>query len=237
VRRKVLRGRWRTACVIAVNASTKETGRKAVWINPAGAEHALFGALPPLSRLGGNMISSQDTAVPAARHAITRVPTPAQSALVTGLRPSASATRSCAADGECEQHSEAKIAWTHDEIVMLHAVLFDTCVERLNDPETPLDEVIDCLRWIFSEPRREGNAFSFSNTLRLYQRPQAGHVREAIQVGLARYLDERFKRYPAWVGDAFWRDPDRFADELERTPQRVSEALRRRTRDGDRIAA
>jgi hypothetical protein len=183
------------------------------------------------------MISTQDTAWPAARHAIARTPTPAQSALFAGLRPPRSATRLSATDGECDYGSGDKIAWTHDEIVMLHAVLFDTCVERLNDPETPLDEVIDCLRWIFSEPRREGNAFSFSNTLRLYQRPQAWRVREAIQGGLTKYLNERFTRYPAWVGDAFWRDPDRFADELERTPQRVSEALRRRARDEDRFAA
>jgi hypothetical protein len=185
------------------------------------------------------MISTQETALTAARHGVGRVPTPAQSALFAGLRPPWSAPRSSATDGEREldDGSEEKIAWTHEEIVMLHGILFDTCVERLNDPETPLDEVIDCLRWIFSEPGKEANAFSFSNTLRLYQRPQAACVREAIQVGLARYLDERFTRYPAWVGDAFWSDPDRFADELERNPQWVNEALRRQARDGDLFAA
>ena len=185
------------------------------------------------------MISNQDTALPAARHPVGRIPTPAQSALFAGLRSSRSALPSSDTDGERELDgdSEEKITWTQKEIVMLHGILFDTCVERLHDPETPLDEVIDCLRWIFSEPRREANAFSFSNTLRLYQRPQAWCVREAIQVGLANYLNERLTRYPAWVAEAFWSDPDRFADELERNPQWVNEALRRRARDGDLFAA
>jgi hypothetical protein len=62
-------------------------------------------------------------------------------------------------------------------------------------------------------------------------------VRDAIQVGLANYLNERFTRYPAWVTEAFWSDPDRFAEELERNPQCVNEAVRRRSRDGDLFAA
>lgn len=185
------------------------------------------------------MVSIQETALSAAQQGVGRVPTPTQSALFAGAHPSWPAFRSSDAEGECElsNGSEEKIAWTQQEVVMLHGILFDTCVEKLDDPETPLDEVIDCLRWIFSEPGKEANAFSFANTLRLYQRPQAWRVREAIQVGLARYLNGRFTRYPAWVTEAFWSDPDWFAEELERNPQWVNEALRRRSRDGDLFAA
>ena len=104
-------------------------------------------------------------------------------------------------------------------------------------PETPLGEVIDCLRWIFSEPHRETEAFSFSTTLKLYQRPHGRRVREAIRVGLKRYLSERLARYPAWVAEAFWSDPDRFAEELERNPQWINERVRRVAHDGDLFAA
>jgi hypothetical protein len=185
------------------------------------------------------MISTQETAFSAARQTVGRAPTSEQSALFASLHPLPSALQLSETEGESESCSDLqeKIKWTHEEIVMLHGILFDTCVDQLNDPETPLDEVLDCLRWIFSEPGKEASVFSFSNTLRLYQRPQAWGVREAIQAGLKRYLGERLARYPAWVAQAFWSDPDRFADELERNPQWINEGVRRFTRDGDLFAA
>jgi len=140
------------------------------------------------------------------------------------------------ADGT-EATSTAPVAWAHDEIAMLHGVLFDTCVEKLADPETPLDEVLDCLRWIFSAPDKETAPFSFMSTLRLYQRPHARYVREALQTGVVRYLQARLTRYPPWVAAVFWSDPDWFASELERNPQWVNEGLRRRSRSGDLFAA
>ena len=139
-------------------------------------------------------------------------------------------------DDEAPDPGEAKIAWSEQAIVQLHAVLFDTCVDKLADPKTPLDEVIDCLRWIFSEPQKEGNAFSFTHTLRLYARPPADRVRGAVQVGLKRYVEARLAQYPSWVAEAFWSDPDRFADELERNPQWVNATLRKRTKLGDLFA-
>jgi hypothetical protein len=139
---------------------------------------------------------------------------------------------------DCEQTEsrQERTEWTDEEIVMLHGILFDTCEEKLKDPETPLDEVIDCLRWIFSDTRKDDFAFSFSNTLKLYRRPNARDIREEMQSGVKRYLAERLKRYPSWVAEAFWSDPERFADELERNPQWINESLRRQARDGDLFA-
>ena len=183
------------------------------------------------------MISTQEAAVPVALS--SGLPTPAQETLF--LRPWSprSAVRGSKSVDECTvgDGCDEKIAWTHEEVVMLHGILFDTCVEQLGDLETPLDEVIDCLRWIFSGSTRENQAFSFSTTLKLYQRAHACNVREAIQVGLKRYLNERLARYPAWVAEAFWSDPDRFAEELERNPQWINERLRRVAHDGDLFAA
>lgn len=137
----------------------------------------------------------------------------------------AHATRFAAdAEGECSAAGYHG-SWTQEEIVMLHGILFDTCVDKLTDPKTPLDEVIDCLRWIFSDAGKEARPFSFSNTLRLYQRPQAHALREAIQRGLKSFLSRRLRRYPPWVAAAFWSDPDRFADDLESDPQWGNRAL------------
>ena len=182
------------------------------------------------------MMNTQYASVVAMRPSMRGATLHSQSALFSG-------TQLSVASSETEDEREARIevdetvAWTHDEIVMLHGILFDTCVEKLADPETPLDEVLDCLRWIFSEPGKEAAPFSFASTLRLYQRPHARFVREAIQAGLARYLEARLTRDPPWVAEAFWSDPDWFAEELDRNPQWVNETLRRHSRDGDLFAA
>ena len=182
------------------------------------------------------MMNTQDRPLAAVRPSTRRDAMPGQTVLFAGAQrvPRSSGAES---EREVERELDEKIAWTHEEIVMLHAILFDTCVEKLNDPETPLDEVLDCLRWIFSEPGKELSPFSFVSTLKLYQRPHARFVREAIQAGLARYLKARLTRYPPWVAQAFWSDPDWFSGELERNPQWVNETLRRHSRGGDLFAA
>ena len=185
------------------------------------------------------MNSILETALPADRHGGSGFPTAAQPTLFERERttPSNGRASDAADEGSLAEGTEERIAWTQEELVMLHGILFDTCVERLNDPETPLDEVVDCLRWIFSDRSKEAQPFSFSNTMRLYQRPHARYVREVLQTGLKGYLTERLTRYPAWVSEAFWSDPDRFADELERNPQWINERVRRLARDGDLFAA
>jgi hypothetical protein len=182
------------------------------------------------------MISNLETALPALRHGTSGLPTAAQPTLFG--RDRTTPVGASDALGECSlaESTEEQIGWTQEEVVMLHGILFDTCVERLNDPETPLDEIVDCLRWIFSDRSKETQAFSFASTMSLYQRPHPRYVREALQAGLKGYLTERLTRYPAWVGEAFWSDPDRFADELERNPQWINERVRRVSRDGELFA-
>ena len=185
------------------------------------------------------MISTLESALPVARHEGSGGLAATQPMLFERERTTPSNGRASDAQdaGSLAEGTEERITWTQEEVVMLHGILFDTCVERLNDPETPLDEVVDCLRWIFSDRSKEAQPFSFSNTMRLYQRPHARYVREVLQTGLKGYLTERLTPYPAWVSEAFWSDPDRFADELERNPQWINERVRRLARDGDLFAA
>lgn len=185
-------------------------------------------------------MSAANTAIRAARHGACRLATTAAQPALFDSEPAplpATGLERASAEAEQSEQSEEGTEWSDEEIVALHGMLFDTCVEKLNDPETPLDELIEWLRWIFSEPGTENLAFSFSNTLKLYRRPPAREIRCEIQSGLRRYLTERLQRYPAWVAEAFWSDPDRFAGELERNPQWVNEGVRRHSRDGDMFVA
>jgi hypothetical protein len=146
-----------------------------------------------------------------------------------------------------------------EEILLLHGILLDTCEEKLRNPDTPLDEVLDWLRWLFSEPEKDRLAFSFFNCVRLYgwrrhhdpgRTSGSEHdffdtlvdsnvafrvraIRENVRPGLNRYLTRRLRRYPAWAAEAFWSDPERWAGELERNPQWLNRRIRAQCYAGD----
>src|SRR5208282_2378510 len=96
----------------------------------------LKGPVPPLFIAGGTMISTHDAAVPVALS--SGLATPAQQTLL--LRPWSprSAAPTSEAVDECSlgHGGEEKIAWTHEEVVMLHGILFDFCVEETAATET-----------------------------------------------------------------------------------------------------
>jgi len=58
------------------------------------------------------------------------------------------------------------IEWTVDEIVRLHGWLLEDC-GKIADPKTPMDEVLEILLWMFTEPEKDGRPFSFATCLRL----------------------------------------------------------------------
>src|SRR5262245_10908354 len=64
---------------------------------------------------------------------------------------------------------EPRIDWTDDAIVHLHFLLLDEC-EKLADPETPLEEKLDILRWIYTDPEKDDAPFSFANCLKVFGR-------------------------------------------------------------------
>ena len=58
-----------------------------------------------------------------------------------------------------------------------------------------------------------------------------------MQVGAQGLLDRAAHALSGVGREAFWSDPDRFAEELERNPQWINERVRRVARDGDLFAA
>jgi hypothetical protein len=119
------------------------------------------------------------------------------------------------------------------EIVKLHFVLLDEC-RKLADQETPLDEVIDILLWIRSEPGREASPFSFRNCVRLYSMAANPNlVREVIEELLPHWLNALAQRYPKWVWESLRTNPHWIAEQLQRNPQWVNESVHARGASGD----
>ncbi len=71
-----------------------------------------------------------------------------------GVRPTGSMQK---ADVSDELDSSA---WTEEDVVQLHWRLLLE-LRRLADAETPLEEKIDALNWVFTEPAKESAPFSF----------------------------------------------------------------------------
>ena len=58
------------------------------------------------------------------------------------------------------------VDWSEEDVVFLHWRLLQE-VRHLADPETPLEEKFDTLRWVFTEREKDGAPFSFVSCLRV----------------------------------------------------------------------
>jgi hypothetical protein len=140
-----------------------------------------------------------------------------------------------------EDPSERRPDWTEQDLVTLHCGLL-TELSRLARPETPLEDKLDTIQWVFSE--KENAPFSFASCLRvagaspLSSLPyvgqlDAGEIRSRIRQGLRTWLRETLDRYPAWVGKALIENPEWVAEQLERNPQCINQKLRLLDVQGD----
>ena len=135
------------------------------------------------------------------------------------------------------------IEWTDDAIVRLHFILLDDC-EKLADSETPLEEKLDILRWIYTDPQKDGAPFSFATCLKLFGRPSdptqgtldPREIREGFRHSLLGWIQESLDRYPTWVREAFYSNPDHMSALLEKNPQYINEEVRKRSAQGDLFA-
>lgn len=138
---------------------------------------------------------------------------------------------------------ETLVEWSEEDIVLLHWRLLKE-VADLQDPETPLEEKLDTLRWIFTERENDSRPFSFANCLRvvgcspLSPTPHFGFVepdaiREAISRQIKRWLNATLERYPSWVREAVLRNPEWVESRLEKNPQWINEQVKKHAAQGD----
>lgn len=141
---------------------------------------------------------------------------------------------------------EAPVEWSEEDIVLLHWRLLKE-IGRLADPEAPLEEKLDTLRWVLTERDKDDQPFSFASCLRvvgcspLSPLPYCGlidaeEVRERIRHAAKAWLLATLERYPAWVRDAVVHHPEWVEAQLARNPQWINEEVRRIAAEGDLFA-
>jgi hypothetical protein len=148
--------------------------------------------------------------------------------------------------GELAIDESATADWTEADVVQLHWRLLEE-LRHLPNPETPLEEKIDTLNWVFTEPDKDLVPFSFVRCLQvvgtspLSPTPYFGAVdpeaiRDWIRANAQRWMQATMKRYPRWVRDEIRADPERVVRQLDRNPQWINEEIRKRSDLGDFFA-
>jgi hypothetical protein len=142
--------------------------------------------------------------------------------------------------------ADALVEWTEEDVVLLHWRLLQE-ISALADPATPLEEKIDTLRWVFTEPEKDTKPFSFVSCLRVVgcspmsPVPYVGAVdpeavRDYIRSASRRWLRDTLLSYPLWVRDAVVAHPEWVEGRLARNPQWINEEVRRVAVEGDFFA-
>ena len=145
--------------------------------------------------------------------------------------------------------------WSEEDVVLLHWRLLKE-LDKLDDPETPLAEKIDTLRWVFTSPDKDAGKFSFANCVRvvgtspLSPTPYFGKVdvetvRDWIRHKAKKWFRDTIARYPQWVQDQILDHPDWVEARLDKNPQWLNEQVKKLTESAqldmfqpaDRVAA
>jgi hypothetical protein len=145
----------------------------------------------------------------------------------------------------CLDHDEA-IEWSEEDVVFLHWRLLQE-VRDLRDPDTPLEEKLDTLRWIFTERDKESRPFSFVNCLKVvgcsplsptpfFGLVDAEEIRDTIRYQIKSWLHATLERYPSWVREAVMTNPEWVESRLEKNPQWINEQIKKFTMEGDLFA-
>lgn len=141
---------------------------------------------------------------------------------------------------------DTAVEWSEEDIVFLHWRLLKE-VGDLRDPETPLEEKLDTLRWIFTERDKESLPFSFVNCLKVvgcsplsptpyFGLVDAEEIRDSIRYQVKAWLNATLERYPCWVREAVLKNPDWVESRLAKNPQWINEQVKKHTVQGDLFA-
>jgi hypothetical protein len=160
-------------------------------------------------------------------------------------KPSATAPDRTSADAVLDDDT-SPVEWSEEDVVFLHWRLLQE-VRQLADPDTPLEEKFDTLRWVFTEREKDGRPFSFVSCLRVVgcspMSPiaycglvDAEELRDHIRSSVKAWLGETLTRYPDWVREAIATNPAWIEARLAKNPQWINEQLKRMSMHGDLFA-
>jgi hypothetical protein len=151
-----------------------------------------------------------------------------------------------AAPSRAPDDEEASIEWSEEDVVYLHWRLLQE-VKGLSDPDTPLEDKLDTLRWVFTEREKDGQPFSFASCLRVvgcsplspiaycgWTDPE--EIRDHIRHRLKAWMNATLARYPEWVREEVRRNPGWVEQRLAKNPQWINEQIRQFGVQGDLFA-
>lgn len=138
---------------------------------------------------------------------------------------------------------DTPVEWNEEDVVFLHWRLLKE-VEQLANPTAPLDEKFDILRWIFTEPEKDDQPFSFVSCLRVVGCSPLSpitycglvdteDIRDHIRNSLRFWFRATLERYPDWVRDAVIHNPQWIDARLAKNPQWINEQIKRMSATGD----
>lgn len=138
---------------------------------------------------------------------------------------------------------DTPVEWSEEDVVFLHWRLLKE-LDALSNPATPLDDKIDTLRWVFTDPERDSQPFSFVNCLRVvgcsrlsptpfFGLLDADAIRGWIYYHVHGWLGATVARYPLWVRTAILQNPAWVESRLAKNPQWINEEIRKHTIQGD----
>jgi len=141
---------------------------------------------------------------------------------------------------------EAPVEWSEEDVVLLHWRLLQE-LGGLGDPDTPLNEKLDTLRWVFTDPKCEREPFSFVNCLRVVSLSplspvpfvgpiDAESIRDWIRYHVRKWLTATIDRYPSWAAEAVLENPCWIESRLAKNPQWINEEIKKHTVQGDLFA-
>ena len=164
---------------------------------------------------------------------------------VLSHRPSVTVPDDAAVDPQLDDDA-SPVEWSEEDVVFLHWRLLQE-VSHLADPDTPLEEKFDTLRWVFTEREKDGRPFSFVSCLRVVgcspMSPiaycglvDAEELRDHIRNSVKACLGQTLQRYPDWVREAIAINPAWIEARLAKNPQWINEQLKRMSTEGDLFA-
>ena len=136
--------------------------------------------------------------------------------------------------------------WTEADLVHLHWRLLEE-LRHLPEPEAPIEEKIDTLNWVFTDPDKESQPFSFARCVEVvgcspfsptafFGRIDPDAIRDWIRAHVARWMRASLERYPSQIRDLIRADPAQCVRNLDRNPQWLNEQVRNRTARHDFFA-
>lgn len=150
------------------------------------------------------------------------------------FEPRAARQVASAANGNAE--AAVSFDWSEEEVVLLHWRLLQK-LGGLGDPQTPLDEKLDILRWVFADPIGQRKPFSFASCVNVIAASplsplpfmggvDAETIRDWIRHHVRAWLGATIDRYPSWAARAVLENPGWVERQLAKNPQWLNEQVR-----------